>query len=145
MAIIWITHDLGVVARLAKRVNVMYAGHIVEMGPTRQVFANPLHPYTISLLGSVPGIDLAVRPGFELHRGFAARHDPPAGGLPVLAALPVPHGKMRGGKTRADLRRPCYRRGLLEPGTGAYRLAGVTQGTPGSTGSQTGAARNEVA
>ncbi len=59
MAMIWITHNLGVVARLADRVNVMYAGHIVETGPTRQVFANPLHPYTISLLGSVPGIDLS--------------------------------------------------------------------------------------
>ncbi len=59
MAMIWITHNLGVVARLARRVNVMYAGHIVETGLTRDVFSHPLHPYTISLLGSVPGIDLA--------------------------------------------------------------------------------------
>jgi oligopeptide transport system ATP-binding protein len=55
MAVIWITHDLGVIARLAKRVNVMYAGHIVEMGPIISVFKNPTHPYTIGLLGSLPG------------------------------------------------------------------------------------------
>jgi oligopeptide transport system ATP-binding protein len=54
MAVIWITHDLGVIARLAKRVNVMYAGHIIEMGPIRSVFKHPAHPYTIGLLGSLP-------------------------------------------------------------------------------------------
>ncbi len=58
MAMIWITHDLGVVARLARRVNVMYAGHIVEAGPIRRIFRQPLHPYTVGLLGSVPGANL---------------------------------------------------------------------------------------
>ena len=58
MTMIWITHDLGMVARLAKRVIVMYAGHIVEMGPTNQLFANPQHPYTTGLLKSVPGIEM---------------------------------------------------------------------------------------
>lgn len=55
MAVIWITHDLGVIARLAKRVNVMYAGYIVEMGPIISIFKRPAHPYTIGLLGSLPG------------------------------------------------------------------------------------------
>jgi oligopeptide transport system ATP-binding protein len=55
MAVIWITHDLGVVARLARRINVMYAGHLVEMGPIVSVFKHPAHPYTIGLLGSLPG------------------------------------------------------------------------------------------
>jgi oligopeptide transport system ATP-binding protein len=55
MAVIWITHDLGVIARLAKRVNVMYAGSIVEMGPILSIFKHPAHPYTIGLLGSLPG------------------------------------------------------------------------------------------
>ena len=58
MAVIWITHDLGVIARLTKRVHVMYAGYIVESGPIKRVFANPQHPYTIGLLGSVPHMDL---------------------------------------------------------------------------------------
>jgi len=54
MAVIWITHDLGVIARLARRVNVMYAGSIVEMAPIREIFRAPCHPYTLGLLNSVP-------------------------------------------------------------------------------------------
>jgi oligopeptide transport system ATP-binding protein len=54
MAVIWITHDLGVIARLAKRVNVMYAGMIIESGPIRPIFKDAQHPYTIGLLNSVP-------------------------------------------------------------------------------------------
>jgi oligopeptide transport system ATP-binding protein len=58
MAVIWITHDLGVIARLAKWINVMYAGAIVERGPIVRIFKNPAHPYTIGLLGSLPGLDV---------------------------------------------------------------------------------------
>jgi oligopeptide transport system ATP-binding protein len=54
MAIIWITHDLGVIARLAKRINVMYGGTIVETAPIKPLFANPAHPYTLGLLKSLP-------------------------------------------------------------------------------------------
>lgn len=57
MAVIIITHDLGVVARMADRLNVMYAGMIVEEGPTEQIFANPRMPYTIGLLQSIPRLD----------------------------------------------------------------------------------------
>ena len=57
VALIIITHNLGVVARYADRVNVMYAGKIVEMGTTAQIFAQPRHPYTIGLLASVPRMD----------------------------------------------------------------------------------------
>ena len=46
MAVVWVTHDLGVVARLVDRVAVMYAGRVVERGPTRELFARPEHPYT---------------------------------------------------------------------------------------------------
>ena len=53
-ALIWITHDLAVVAGLADRIAVMYAGRIVEAGQTDDVIDNPRHPYTIGLLGSVP-------------------------------------------------------------------------------------------
>jgi oligopeptide/dipeptide ABC transporter ATP-binding protein len=58
MAIIWITHDLGVVAGLADRVIVMYAGTIVEEAPTKELFANPRHPYTLALLAALPRADL---------------------------------------------------------------------------------------
>ena len=57
MAIIWITHDLGVVAGLAERVIVMYAGFVVEEAPVRDLYASPSHPYTLGLLGSLPRID----------------------------------------------------------------------------------------
>src|SRR5438067_9888904 len=53
-AIILITHDLGVVAELADEVAVMYAGRIVERAPAARLFAEPQHPYTIGLLGSIP-------------------------------------------------------------------------------------------
>ena len=64
MAVMWITHDLGVVAGLAETVNVMYAGYIVERGPVKQIYAEPRHPYTIGLLGSLPRLDEA--PGTKL-------------------------------------------------------------------------------
>jgi oligopeptide transport system ATP-binding protein len=57
MAIIWITHDLGVVAGLADRMMVMYAGHAVEEAPVKQVYGDPRHPYTVGLLGSLPRLD----------------------------------------------------------------------------------------
>ncbi|HAE92471.1 MAG TPA: dipeptide/oligopeptide/nickel ABC transporter ATP-binding protein, partial [Tissierella sp.] len=62
--IILITHDLGVVAQMADRVAVMYAGQIVEMASAKEIFNNPLHPYTRSLLQSIPHNDLV---GEELH------------------------------------------------------------------------------
>lgn len=54
MSMLWITHDLGVVANLVDRVAVMYAGRIVEVGTTKQVFNSPQHPYTQGLLASLP-------------------------------------------------------------------------------------------
>ncbi len=59
MAVIWITHDLGVVARLAQRVMVMYAGYVVEDALVDALFATPRHPYTLGLLGSLPRLDVA--------------------------------------------------------------------------------------
>jgi len=57
MAIIWITHDLGVVAGLADRVMVMYAGYVVEEAGVKEVYGNPRHPYTLGLLESIPRLD----------------------------------------------------------------------------------------
>jgi oligopeptide transport system ATP-binding protein len=64
MAVMWITHDLGVVAGLAQKVNVMYAGYIVEQGNVKDIYARPRHPYTNGLLGSLPRLDEA--PGTKL-------------------------------------------------------------------------------
>ena len=58
MAVIWITHDLGVVAGMVERVAVMYAGYIVEMGPVRDIYYSPRHPYTLGLLQAMPQLDV---------------------------------------------------------------------------------------
>ncbi|CAN5291164.1 ABC transporter ATP-binding protein [soil metagenome] len=57
MALVLVTHDLGVVAGICERTHVMYAGRFVETGPTARLFANPRHPYTVGLLRSVPRLD----------------------------------------------------------------------------------------
>jgi dipeptide transport system ATP-binding protein len=57
VSIIIITHDLGVVAKIADRVSVMYAGKVVESAPVREIFYNPQHPYTKGLLASMPRLD----------------------------------------------------------------------------------------
>lgn len=64
MAVMWITHDLGLVAELAQTINVMYAGYIVERGDVYGIYKRPRHPYTIGLLGSLPRLDEA--PGTKL-------------------------------------------------------------------------------
>ncbi|HEX2218867.1 MAG TPA: ABC transporter ATP-binding protein [Gemmatimonadales bacterium] len=60
LAILFITHDFGIVAKLCQRLLVMYAGRVVETGPVRAIFDRPSHPYTRALLGSVPRIDTKV-------------------------------------------------------------------------------------
>ncbi len=57
MAVIMITHDLGVVAGVADKINVMYSGYIVESAPAEDLFTKPRHPYTLGLLRSIPRID----------------------------------------------------------------------------------------
>jgi oligopeptide/dipeptide ABC transporter ATP-binding protein len=56
MAIIFITHNLGVIAQIADEIAVMYLGSIVERGPRREIFHNPRHPYTVNLLHAIPRI-----------------------------------------------------------------------------------------
>jgi oligopeptide/dipeptide ABC transporter ATP-binding protein len=77
VALIVITHNLGIVARYAHRVNVMYAGRIVESGPATAIYHSPSHPYTIALLKSVPRLD----------RPRQARLDPIDGQPPDLTRL----------------------------------------------------------
>ncbi|HEX7974583.1 MAG TPA: ABC transporter ATP-binding protein [Anaerolineales bacterium] len=61
MSVIWITHDLGIVAGLAQRVIVMYAGYIIEEADVKELYANPQHPYTLGLLHSLPRLDKGSR------------------------------------------------------------------------------------
>jgi oligopeptide/dipeptide ABC transporter ATP-binding protein len=61
MSLIFITHNLGVVAHTCDTIGVMYASHLVEMGKTDEIFTNPLHPYTVGLLNSVPRLDAQTK------------------------------------------------------------------------------------
>ena len=73
MAIIWITHDLGVVAGLADRVVVMYGGFIIEEAAVKELYANPRHPYTIGLIGSLPRVDEKEHTRLDFDRRIASR------------------------------------------------------------------------
>ncbi len=79
MAIIWITHDLGVIAAIADRVMVMYGGQVVEQAPVKDLFANPQHPYTRALLKTIPSL--------TGHR--AARLQVIEGQPPIMMAAPT--------------------------------------------------------
>ena len=109
-ALIWISHDLGVVAQIAHRVAVMYAGRIVEQGMTNRLLKTPSHPYTAGLIASMPA---------NAERGERLRSNPwgaativePAGRLCFCTALPAGLGGLRGaarahfniGRTRSPL------------------------------------------
>ncbi len=77
-AVMIITHNLGVVARYVDRVNVMYAGNLVETGPTEVIYAEPKHPYTLGLLASVPRLDHHTKESLRVIKGLP----------PNLARLP---------------------------------------------------------
>jgi oligopeptide/dipeptide ABC transporter ATP-binding protein len=79
MAILFITHDLGIVAQIADRVAVMYSGRIVESGPVRRIFRQPAHPYTRALLDAVPRLG-------DIDRG--RRIQPIAGSVPNIFDAP---------------------------------------------------------
>jgi oligopeptide transport system ATP-binding protein len=69
-SVITITHNLGIVARYVDRVNVMYAGKMVETAPTEDLYANPCHPYTIGLLSSVPRLDVSKKKSLRMIKGL---------------------------------------------------------------------------
>jgi peptide/nickel transport system ATP-binding protein len=80
LAFLYVTHDLASARYVADTVLVMYAGQIVEQGPTDEVLQSPLHPYTRLLIASVPDPTVADRPPIELRKGLpSAAVDPPAG------------------------------------------------------------------
>jgi peptide/nickel transport system ATP-binding protein len=103
MAILFITHDMGIVAQMADRVAIMYSGRIVESGPVRAIFRHPAHPYTRALLDAVPrlgDIDRGRRieaiagtmPGiFDAPPGCRFHPRCPVAVLPDCAVRPPPH------------------------------------------------------
>ncbi len=115
MSILFITHDMGVVAEMADDVAVMYAGAIVEQAGVRELFAGPSHPYTQALLHSIPTPD----------RPEGQRLSSIPGTVPPLNAMP-PGCAFAPRCTRADL--ACARPVALQPLTGNHRVACVHPG-----------------
>jgi oligopeptide transport system ATP-binding protein len=79
MAIVWITHDLGVIAGIADRVMVMYGGQVVEQAPVKELFANPRHPYTRALLKTIPSMTGAREARLQVIEGQP----------PIMFAAPI--------------------------------------------------------
>ena len=126
MAMVLVTHDLGVVAGRTDEIAVMYAGQIVEKAPTRTLFANVRMPYTEALLKSIPKLEDPSHTRLQIIGGRPPDLINPPPGLPVRAALPlrpaeVPH---RAAAARRG-RDPRPRVPLLVPGRHRRRPRGA--------------------
>ena len=108
MAVLLITHDMGVIAETANRVAVMYAGRLVEIGPVRDVLHAPYHPYTLGLMGSIPTIGSRVERLVQID-----------GAMPRLTAIPPGcafHPRCPKRFDRCDRERPELGLGPAGPG-----------------------------
>ena len=79
MSLLFITHNLGVVAHSCDKIGVMYASHLVELGDKREIFANPQHPYTVGLLNSIPRLDGQAKYLTPIAGSVCNMMDPPTG------------------------------------------------------------------
>ena len=108
MAMIFITHDLGVVAETADRVVVMYAGRKVEEAPVDELFENPLHPYTAGLIGATPVPGAARAERLADIPGMVPPLNALPAGLRLRAALPAGDGALPAREARTSpSRRPA--------------------------------------
>jgi oligopeptide/dipeptide ABC transporter ATP-binding protein len=79
MSLLFITHNLGVVAHSCDKIGVMYASHLVELGDKREIFANPQHPYTVGLLNSIPRLDAQAKYLTPIKGSVCNMMEPPSG------------------------------------------------------------------
>jgi len=114
MAVVLVTHDLGVVAGTTDRVAVMYAGRIVEEGGTDEVFARPLHPYTRGLLASMPRIDTPPGTVLEAIPGLPPDLGHPPGGCPFHPRCPQATDRCRRDRPPAVAVSPTHRAACFE-------------------------------
>ena len=122
-ALIWITHDLAVVAELADRIAVMYAGRIVETGTVADVLDNPRHPYTRGLLDSVPDVGVrGTRARADRRHGAAPGYAPRR--LRVRAAVRESHRRLPLGRPAGDGRGSAA---LPLPPSASSRRAAVSE------------------
>ncbi len=113
MAIIWITHDLGIIAGLAQRVNVMYGGFIVEEAPVKELYGHPQHPYTLGLIGSLPRLDASTHTRLVSIDGIPPILMQKPTSLSVRPALPLCRRSLPAGEPAPALGRHASPGGLL--------------------------------
>ena len=155
MAIQYITHDLGVISEVADEVAVMYLGRVVEKGTVRQIFKDPLHPYTERLLRSIPRLGKKAGLRLDAIKGTVPIPlDPPArcgfyGRCPVaiegtcdqaIPALGAPRGEADGHEVRCFL----HGRGTEEPGPGGDELARLRRRRHGARAAEPAAVGGEL-
>jgi oligopeptide transport system ATP-binding protein len=88
MSVIWITHDLGIVAGMVDRIIVMYAGHVMENALVDELYARPRHPYTLGLLGAIPRLDAAGSTRLQPIPGLPPDLANPPQGCPFVPRCP---------------------------------------------------------
>ena len=93
MALVLISHDLGVVSKVAERTLVMYAGHIVEEGPTLEIINDPQHPYTQGLLNALPQMTLPGQRLNQIQGSMPSLAERPSGSR-LPPSMPLRHAKM---------------------------------------------------
>ena len=140
IAVVIITHNLGIVARYADRVNVMYAARLVESGTAERVFGRPLHPYARGLLTRRAAARPRPQRQARHHRRRAAQPARPAVGLPLPPALPLRHREVPRGAAASWQGEPghlaaCHRVHEIEALDPPQRAAGelVQGGAPTAT------------
>ena len=101
-AIILVTHDLGVVANFADKIQVMYAGQIVERGTAREIFYDSKHPYTWALLSSVPKLAKEAKQELYALKGTPPGSDSAAQLLPILVQMRILHANLQGAQSVRD-------------------------------------------
>ena len=115
MSIIFVTHDLGVVAGICDRVLVMYAGRVVEEAPVRDLFAHPEHPYTAALLRSIPRVDGAAHGRLAHIDGLPPRLDRPFTECPFAPRCGLVRPACREGVPELVASAPGHRRRCVAP------------------------------
>jgi peptide/nickel transport system ATP-binding protein/oligopeptide transport system ATP-binding protein len=127
MGIIWITHDLGLVAGIADRVMVMYAGLVVEHGPVEEIFSPPAHPYPRALLGTVPSVTGERERRLKTIDGQPPRDCSGSPGSPSRRMIRPPSGTFSGSTLLRSITAPgiVWRRALIASSTCSVLLAGI--------------------